>query len=258
MNATSTEIVKATLDQGLSLFRSQAQAIVVSDQQGYITACQLALDVRAYMKDVKAKLGPGIDSAKQHLQRLQNDMNAYLAPAKEIDELVSGKAESWKRAEREAAFREQERLRLEAEAAARQKAEAERREAERIAAEQRKAREAELEAQRKAGEIGKREEARLAKIAAEEEAKARELAAKQAAETRAAVPEIKVAPSVPKVAGIKARVNWKFRIVDETKIPRLYCKPDEVAIGQMVRTVKDKAKVESLIPGIEAYSEDGI
>ena len=112
------------------------------------------------MKDVKAKLGPGIDSAKQHLQRLQNDMNAYLAPAKEIDEIVSRKAEDWKRAEREAAWREQERIRLENEAKARQKAEEERREAERIAREQRIAREKELEAQRKAGEIGKREEAR--------------------------------------------------------------------------------------------------
>ena len=36
MSSTSMEIVKATLDQGLSLFRSQAQAIVVSDQSGYI------------------------------------------------------------------------------------------------------------------------------------------------------------------------------------------------------------------------------
>ena len=255
MSATSTELVKATLDQGLSLFRWQAQAIVVSDQHGYITACQLALDVRAYMKDVKAKLGPGIDSAKQHLQRLQNDMNAYLAPAKEIDEIVSRKAEEWKRAEREAAFREQERIRLEAEAKQRQKAEEERREAERVAAEQRKAREAELEAQRKAGEIGKREEARLAKQAAEDEAKARELAAKQAAETAAAVPEIKVAPAVPKVAGIKARENWKFRITDASKLPRAYLMADEVAIGQFVRKTK---KAGEVIPGVEAYSEDGI
>lgn len=70
MNATSTEIVKATLDQGLSLFRSQAQAIVVSDQQSYVTACQLALDVRAYIKDVKSKLG-------LELTLLRRTFNAY-------------------------------------------------------------------------------------------------------------------------------------------------------------------------------------
>ena len=255
MNATSTEIVKATLDQGLSLFRSQAQAIVVSDQQSYVTACQLALDVRAYIKDVKSKLGPGIDSAKAHLQRLQNDMKAYTAPAEEINETISRKAEDWKRAEREAAWREQERIRLEAEAKQRQKAEEERREAERVAREQRIAREKELEAQRKSGEIKAREAERLKKQAAEDEAKARELAAKQAVETAAAVPEIRVAPAVPKVAGIKARVNYKFRIVDVTKLPRQYLMADEVKIGQFVRETK---KVGEVIPGVEAYSEDGI
>jgi uncharacterized protein YhaN len=255
MSATSTEIVKATLDQGLSLYRSEAQAIVVSDQAGYIKACQLALDVRSYMKDVKAKLGPGIDSAKAHLDRLRNDMNAYLAPAKEIDDLVSGKAESWKRAEREAAERERQRIQMEEQAKARAKAEEERRQAEAAAAEARKAREKELEAQRKAGELKAKEVERLKKIAAEEEAKARELAAKQAAETAAAVPEVHVAPAVPKVAGIKARVNWKFRIVDASKLPRTYLMADEVRIGQFVRETK---KAGEVIPGVEAYSEDGI
>ena len=134
----------------------------------------------------------------------------------------------------------------------------ERRMAEEQARFMRAEREKELEAQRKAGEINKREQARLAKIAAEEEAAAKKLAAEQAVQTAAAVPEIRVEPSVPKVAGIKARVNWKFRIVDANKIPHLFLMPDEVAIGQEVRRLKDKAKAEEVIPGIEVWSEDGI
>jgi hypothetical protein len=211
MSTSGTEIVKATLDQGLSLFRAQAQAIVVKDQQGYVTACQLALDVRAYIKDVKSKLGPGIDSAKLHLQRLQNDMKAYTAPAEEINELVSRKAEDWKRAEREAAWREQEAI-------------------------NRKARE---------------EQERI-------DAKAREEARAKHAKIPMPTPPpppVTVVPSVPKVAGIKARVNWKFRIVDANKIPREYLMPDDVKIGQMVRATK---VVGEVIPGVEAYSEDGI
>jgi hypothetical protein len=204
-------IVKANLDQGLSLYRSQAQAIVVSDQQGYITACQLALDVRAYMKDVKAKLGPGIDSAKQHLQRLQNDMNAYLAPAKEIDDIVSRKAETWKRAEREAAQREADEI-------------------------NRKAVEAQERADAKA-----RAEARNNHVRLPDPTPAPAL--------------VVVAPSVPKVAGIKARVNWRFRITDASKLPRAYLMVDEVKIGQFVRETK---KAGGVIPGVEAYSEDGI
>lgn len=44
---------------------------------------------------------------------------------------------------------------------------------------------------------------------------------------------------------------WKFRVKDETAIPRKYMVPDLVAIGKVVRGLKDKAG----IPGIEVYSE---
>jgi len=242
-------------ESGLAKFREEANAIVVKDQQDYVVACQLALDVRAYVKDVKAKMKPGIDSATAHLNFLKNELAKYVTPAQQIDEIVSRKAEDWKRAEREAAERERQRIQAEAEAAARRRAEEERREAERIAAEQRKEREAELRRQREAGEIKAREAERLRKQAEEDERKARELAAKQAEETAKAVPVVTVAPAVPKVAGIKARVNWKFRIVDSSKLPRQFLKADEVAIGEYVRKEKRAGEV---IPGVEAYSEDGI
>ena len=263
MNATQQQVTEIIphgdviegIEGGLAKLKQHAQSIEVRDQSGYIAACQLALDARAYMKDVKAKLSPGIESAKGHLQKLQNHMKAYLAPAQEIDEIASRKAEDWKRAEREAAAREQERIRLENEAKARQRAEEERRVAELIAREQRIAREKELAEMRKAGEIKAREAERLRKQAEEQERKARELAARQAEESAKAVPEIRVQANVPKVAGIKARVNWKFRITDATRIPREFLVADEVKIGQFVREHKHAGEV---IPGVEAYSEDSI
>ena len=59
---------------------------------------------------------------------------------------------------------------------------------------------------------------------------------------------------VPQVESISAAKNWKFRIVDESLIPRAYLLINEAAIGQVVRSLKSKAP--EVIPGIEVYSED--
>jgi hypothetical protein len=59
---------------------------------------------------------------------------------------------------------------------------------------------------------------------------------------------------VPKVDGVSSRKNWTFRIRDEAQIPREFLMPNEAAIRQVVRALKDKAK----IPGIEVYCEDSV
>jgi hypothetical protein len=46
-----------------------------------------------------------------------------------------------------------------------------------------------------------------------------------------------------------------YRIVDEKKIPRRFLKPDETAIGQMVRERKSKELAEADCQGIEVWSE---
>lgn len=256
MSTTQAIVVDTKpFETGLSRFKKEAESIIVKDQQDYIMACQLALDVRSYVKDVKSKMKPGIDSAKAHLDFLKNEMSKYVTPAEMIDQIVSQKAEAWKRAEREAAERERQREQQRVEAEARAKAEAERKEAERIAAEQRKAREAELAEMRKAGEIKAREAEKLRKEAEAQEQRARELAAQQEAEAAKNVPIVRVETAVPKVAGIKARVNWKYRIIDASKLPRQYLMPDDVKIGSFVRSNKQSGEV---IPGVEAFSEDGI
>jgi len=243
------------IETGLALLRTRAESIVVRDADSYAAACQIALDGRAYIKKVGFELDPGIQSAKDHMDLLRNQKAKFVDPAKQIVEVAAQKAESWKAEERRKAEAEQERVNAERRREAARLADEERRKADAAAAEQKKIRDAQIEEARKAGEIGKREAARLAKQAEEDRLAAQELARKQELVAASSVQEVKIAPSVPKVAGIKARVNWKFRIVDASKLPRQFLIPDEVAIGQHVRSVKQAGEV---IPGVEAYSEDGI
>lgn len=253
----STTIVKPevqAIESGLAALRSRAEAIVVRDAEGYAAACQIALDGRAYIKRVGFELDPGIASAKDHLDLLKNQKAKFVDPAKQIVEVAAQKAEQWKAEERRKAAAEEERINAERRREAARLADEQRRRDEAVALEAKKLRDAQIEEARKAGEIGKREAARLAKQAEENRLAADELASKQAEEAAANVQEVKVAPSVPKVAGIRARVNWKFRIVDPSRLPRKYLMPDEVAIGQEVRSMK----AEASIPGVEVYSEDGV
>lgn len=60
-----------------------------------------------------------------------------------------------------------------------------------------------------------------------------------------------VAPKVPVVQGISERKVWKYRIINHSLIPREYLIPNEVAIGAVVRSMKENAN----IPGVEIYSE---
>jgi len=67
---------------------------------------------------------------------------------------------------------------------------------------------------------------------------------------------IHVAPVVlpkttPKLEGISTRKVWKFRITDESKIPREYLAVDVVKIGGVVRALGNQAR----IPGIEVYQD---
>jgi hypothetical protein len=243
------------LTSGLANFKSRVEAIVVRDQNGYIAACELVKEGRSYIKDVGFKLDPGINSAREHLEYLRSEKEKYIGPAKQIVAIAEKKGEEWKAEERRKAEEEQRRINEERRIAAEKQAAAERAEREKAAAEERKRREKEIEEQRKAGELKAREAQRLAREAREAEEREKQRAAQDAARMATEVKEVKVMPSVPKIAGIRARVNWKFRIVNANKIPREYLMPDEVKIGAAVRAAKQAGEV---IPGIEAYSEDSI
>lgn len=255
MSTTAIQPREKELTSGLTILRDRAEALVVSDPQTYQEACQIGLDAKAYIKRVGFEFDPGIEAAKDTLDLLKNQKAKFVDPAKRIVEVTSTKGENWRTEEKRLAQQEQERLQAIARREAEEKAAIERKRAEAEAEAQRKEREKQIEAQRKAGELNKREAERLRKQAEAEEAKARELAAQQAAVNAAAVPEVEVKPNIPTVAGVKNQTYWKFRILDPNKIARAYLVPDEVAIGAMVRRVKDKAQAEAACPGIEVWSE---
>jgi len=255
----TTEVVRVEtkkIETALTSLRERANAIVVSDADSYAAACQIALDGRAYIKNVGFELDPGIASAKDHLDLLRNQKAKFVDPAKQIVEVAAQKAEAWKAEERRKAAAEQERINAERRREAARVAEEERQAAVRKAEAERKEREAEIERERAAGELKKREADKLAKLAAEQAEAAKRQAAEAAVTAAASVQEVKVAPAVPKVAGIKARVNYKFKVIDESKLPRKFLMADEVAIGQFIRA--EKRTGTDIIPGVEVYSEDGV
>lgn len=59
---------------------------------------------------------------------------------------------------------------------------------------------------------------------------------------------------VPRIDGVSSRKNWTFRIIDESQLPREYLMPNESAIRQVVRALKDKSN----IPGVEVYWEESV
>jgi len=246
------------IENKLATLQQRATAIQVVDQESYAAACQIVLDGRQEVRAIGFVLDPGIDSAKRHLETLRNQKAQFVNRITPIVEIAAQKAEAWKAEERRKAQQEQDAINAQARVDAQRQAEEERKTTEQQAEEERKVRERAIEAARKAGEIGKREEARLKKQAEEDAARAKELAAKQAEETAKNVPEVKVLPSVPVVAGIVKRVNHKFEVVDASKLPRQYLKPDEVAIGERVRKLKDPAKAMMEIPGLRCWEEDSI
>jgi len=104
------------------------------------------------------------------------------------------------------------------------------------------------EAERKA-----EEERRLAE-AVELEEENRPAEAERVLAAPVEVAPIVMRSAVPQVQGISTRKTWKWEIIDPDLIPREYFILDEKAIGAIVRTRKDQTR----IPGIRAYSEDGV
>lgn len=107
-----------------------------------------------------------------------------------------------------------------------------------------------------------REREQAARDVAERE-RAAELKRLQKAGAKADAKELAAAPlavapviatPTPKVPGLAVTTRWRFRIVDESKIPREYMTPNEAAIGHAVRGLKDKTR----IPGVEVYPEESI
>ncbi len=249
------------LSAGIEKLRTEVRSITtITTAEQYAQAGTRLVAIRNYMKDVKNRLNPFVDIARRALDAAKQEMQQYLNQAQELDAILTRPMEDYKRREREAAAAEERRINEERRIAAEKDAAEQRKRDEEAAEAKRKQTEKEIAQAKKTGEIGKREADRLKKEAEEREAQAKAQAEKDADLLKANVQAVTVKPSVPTIAGTRARVNWKFKVVDAARVKPLYqiTTPDEVKIGRFVRDAKDKAKAESEVGGIEVWDEDSI
>lgn len=200
----------------------QAKAVKVTDSTTYTAAGSLWKAIGDMIKEVKDTFDPICDAAhKAHKQAVEK-RSKYLYPLtlaqKSVKQLMS------------AYDQQQEAIRL-----------AEQRRLEEIARKE-------------------EEERRLMEAIAAEEEAMRNGATKEDAQVESTaiinepvyVPPVVIPKAVPKMTGGPVyRTISKFRIVDESLIPRAYLTPDMVKIGGVVRALKGQHG----IPGVEHYEE---
>lgn len=225
-----------------------ANSMTVTDNPANKKATDFLKILKNFQKAIKEELRPAIEKAFDLHRTLVKQEKSHLAPLEEAERAIKGKISKF--------LVEQENIRREEQRKAREKAEAEERRAREEKERQQREWEAKEKAKREEAERlaaeGKEEEARKAQDAADKAAEKAEERAQQAAEVHTPVPIVD--SKVEKQGGVAAKVNWKFEIINKNLIPRSYLKVDEVAIGGVVRALKDKTD----IPGIRAYPEAGI
>ena len=199
------------IEHEASMAVATAQEIVVKDDESYTKTAGWVKDLKGIRKLIDETFDPHVKTAHGLWKGLIAEKKKHSAPLDEAEGIVKRKLSDYTQAQEKVRRAEEQRLREEA----RKKAEAE-----------------QLAAAQAAEEAGDAEEAE--RLLDEE-----------------VIPEpVIVEPAAPKVEGVSYRTTWKFRITDEKKIPREYLAVDEKKIGQVVRALKDQAK----IPGVEAYA----
>lgn len=206
-----TSEVKEVTTLALSI-PEQARQIVIKTVDDYARAGEIMMTIKAIRKKITETFKPIKQKMDAAKQEVLDQERAADAPLKEAEQLLSPQIIAWNR--------EQERLRQEEENRLREEA-------------------------RKQEEERRLQEAILAEQAGQKEE------AEAIMETPVQVAPVVVPKSVPKVAGMSIRENWKFKITNERLIPREYLKVDEVKIGQVVRALKSATN----IPGVEVYNE---
>lgn len=190
---------------------AQAKSIEVTDQQTYEVAGFFTKACTELKSKIVDFFKPMKTKAKAAHQEICDNEKRHLGPVDEAIKVFKGKMTTWYMAEQKKIREEEDRLRQES--------------------------------------IRQQEDEKLKK--------AEELAAsgqKEEAEEVLSSPTIEpvfVPKKVEKPKGVSYRDNWKFKIVDETRIPREYLTADLKAIGDQVKATKDKTE----IPGIEVYNE---
>lgn len=193
----------------------QAQAVNIVDSATYQEAGNILVAIKGIRKKINATFDPIIKAAHTTHKEAVAQKKTAEAPLVEAENIIKPALGAWDT--------QQENIRLEEE----RKRQAQARKAE--------------------------EERQLAEAVALEEQGEKEAADEVMAEPVHVAPVI-IPKTVPKVQGISYQVRWKFRITDESKIPRGYLTPDTVKIGQAARMMKGACD----IPGVQTYSEKGV
>ncbi|MGC2234299.1 MAG: hypothetical protein WBA09_22550 [Candidatus Acidiferrum sp.] len=251
----ATQIVKPESSEFatvLARLQADAQNIAVKTAEDCLAAKTTQQQVRRLIKDIHAKLDPFVQMAKNNYDDAKTERAKWIDPAEAVDAALAQKVKDYERLEREKTEAEERRINEERRRKAAEEAEAQRKRDEAAAADRRREEQARIAEAQKAGELKKREAEKMRKEAEERERRDREQAARDAEAAKATVQDVKVAPSIPKVAGVPSRRNYKFRIIDASRIPRQYLCPDEQKIG---RDVRDWKKVGEVIPGVEAFED---
>ncbi len=189
----------------------QAEAMKVVDKDSYDVAGAFVKSIKPLEKGIIEHFKPMKQAAKEAHTVICGKEKETLTPVRNALKLFNGKMTTWYSEEQRKVRAEEDRLRREA--------------------------------------IRQQEEEKLKK--AEELAESGNQAEAEKVLEQPLVEPVFKPQKVEKPKGISYRDNWKFKIVDATKIPPLFLMPNEMAIGAAVRS--SKGAVE--IPGIEIYND---
>ena len=224
--------------------RDVARSITIANDQDYEHAAAFLRRCKTARERVEQVHGPVVKAAHAAHKAATAARNMVEAPIAEAETIVKGTISAYVVAREAERRREEERRRREAEEAAARERAAREAELERQANEQREAAEkaaalaAELErAGRKADA-----EAQLAEAAALEEAARQSEADIAASEQTAALPVVvpELAPAA-KPKGVSTRTEYGFRVLDKMLLKAEFLVPDEVALGKVVRAMREEA-----------------
>ncbi len=240
--------INENLKSGANQAIVKANNMTVTDNVTNQAATDYLRTLKKFQSEIKAELRPHIEQAHTLHKSLVSQEKRLLAPLQEAERAIKSKVSTF--------LVKMEEIRKEEQRKAREKAEAEERRIREAKEKQKREWEAKEKARLEEAERleaeGKAEEAQKAREAAEKAAEKAEEREQQAAEAFVPAPVVDSKVEVQK--GVSTKVNWKFEVVDEMKVPREYLCVDEKAIGQVVRALKDKAN----IPGVRIYPESGI
>ena len=217
-----SEQVGGELRPKVELVLTQAETIIVSDQETFSRAGEFLKGVRLLANEVASTFDPIIDQANKTHKEALAQKKRFMEPLEQAETIVKRAVSVY------------------------------------FAAEEKKRLEVEAEAKKKLAEAAKIEDAGIA-LAEEAIAKGDQEGAMKVIETAAAVSQeiiaqVALPPKKPQYNGISGRKEWKFQVMDKAKLPMEYLVPDMAAIGKTVRALGDKAR----IPGIRVWQETGV